>query len=194
MSVHTGIRVEDSEHTLLSRVARGEEIAVQKLYRDHGDAIIRFICRRVEDRLEDAEEITLDTFVSAIDLAHNFDARCSVRTWLCGIAKARIIDFYRRVHRAKRIPSSSICLLDESFSSTAEFEQVIDQIDAVSAVDAMLARLTDEEKEAILLRYGDQLSTRETAAMMGRTERAVESLLIRGKNKAKAKLGAWMQG
>jgi RNA polymerase sigma-70 factor, ECF subfamily len=185
--------IEDGERTLLSAVARGDEGAVHELYRKHGDAVMQFIYRRVDERLEDAEDITVDTFLTAVDLARGFDPRSSVRTWLCGIAKVRIIDHYRRRDRSHRIPSSKVEPLDERLASGFTFEQLLEDLEARRVVDAMLAELSEDEREALRLRYGDELSTREASILMNRTERAVESLLTRARNKARAKMGQWLQ-
>src|SRR5689334_15267353 len=95
---------EHSEQSLVLSVASGNEAAAEELFRTYGDPVLRFVYRRVGEQMEDAEEVTLDTFGSAVKLAGTFDPRFLVFTWLCGIAKLRIIDFYRKAGRDKRVP------------------------------------------------------------------------------------------
>lgn len=183
-----GLAAEDQGHALLAAVALGDEAAVDKLFRLHGEAVMRFVYRRVEESFEDAQEVTLDTFVSALKLAGGFDPRSSVLTWLCGIAKLRIIDFYRKRDRGKRVPASMTVLLDEQATGTASLEHILDNVEASRVVDAMLNALTDDEREAILLRYADGLSVREASVLMNRSEKGVESLLTRAKAKARGSM------
>lgn len=194
MQIRNAPVVEDSERALLSAVARGDEAAVDRLYRLHGEAVMRFVYRRVEESFEDAQEITIDTFVSALNLASGFDPRSSVITWLCGIAKLRIVDFYRKKDRGKRIPASMIEGLDELQAGNASLEQTLDRIEARRVVDAMLEGLSEDEREAILLRYVEGLSVREASLLMKRSERGVESLLTRAKSKARGTMERWLPG
>jgi RNA polymerase sigma factor (sigma-70 family) len=62
-------------------------------------------------------------------------------------------------------------------------EEVLDRILASEVVDAALSRLTDDEREALLLRYVEGFSVREIAGLMKRTDKGVESLLMRAKAK-----------
>src|SRR5438309_335614 len=103
---------EDAEQSLVQSVAFGNEASAAQLFRLYGDSVLRFVYRRVGEQMEDAEEITLDTFGSAVKLAATYDLRSSVLTWLCGIAKLRIIDFYRRAGRDKRAPAHMQISLD----------------------------------------------------------------------------------
>jgi RNA polymerase sigma-70 factor, ECF subfamily len=188
------VTAEALDFALLSAVARGERDAVDKLYRLHGEAVMRFVYRRVEENFEDAQEITADTFISALSLAAGFNPNSTVLTWLCGIAKLRIVDFYRRRQRSKRIPAAMTQGLEEVLVGTASLEKVLDRLEAKRAVDALFETLREDEREAILLRYAEGFSLREAARMMNRSERGVDSLLTRAKQKARAAVDSWKPG
>src|SRR5687767_10870018 len=102
-----------TERTLIRAVARGDASAVDELYRLHSEQVLRFIYRRVGEHLEDAEELTIETFESAIRLAGGYDGRSAVATWLCGIAKLRVTDFHRNRTRGKRVPANMTEPLDD---------------------------------------------------------------------------------
>lgn len=63
---------------------------------EHGDALFRYAMARVRTR-ETAEDLVQDTLLAA--LRGKFDGRSSVRTWLTGILKNKIIDHYRKKGR-----------------------------------------------------------------------------------------------
>ena len=180
------------EISLVRRVAQGEEAALATLYRTYFKDLLRFVYRRVGENYEDAEEITQDVFLLAVARAHTYQGRGPVLRWLYGIAKNRISDFYRQQGREKRIPPEKMVSWDEeTLRAFQEWEreisteeEVIDRLDGARLVDVMMASLTEDEREALLLRYVEDLSVREVAVLMERTEKAIDSLVTRAKKKA----------
>jgi RNA polymerase sigma-70 factor (ECF subfamily) len=185
--------------SLIERVAHGDEEAVAVFYHCYADAVFRFVYRRVQERYEDAEEITQDAFLAAVACAATYDRSCAVLTWLCGIARLRITDFYRRQSRRRRIPPGRLFALDERtaggeglVAGAGGLDDVPARLDAARLLDQTLASLSDDEREALMMRYVEELSVRDIAALMRRTEKAVESLLMRAKKKAARAATRWL--
>lgn len=65
---------------------------------EHGDILYRFALGRVRDP-QVAEDLMQDTFLAAIRGADSFSGRSAERTWLVGILKHKIIDYFRTQHR-----------------------------------------------------------------------------------------------
>jgi len=66
-----------------------------KWVEEHGDALFRFALLRVKDTTV-AEDLVQDTFLSALKGIEGFKGESSLRTWLVGILKHKIIDHFRR--------------------------------------------------------------------------------------------------
>jgi RNA polymerase sigma-70 factor (ECF subfamily) len=66
---------------------------------EHGDALFRFARLRVRDQ-NIAEDLVQDTFLSALRAYESFQHRSSIRTWLIGILRNKIIDHFRKAGRA----------------------------------------------------------------------------------------------
>lgn len=64
----------------------------------HGDALFRFAVMRVRDRGV-AEDLVQECFVAALGAKDRFANRSSERTWLVGILKRKVIDYFRRKSR-----------------------------------------------------------------------------------------------
>lgn len=62
---------------------------------EHGDALFRFALLRVKDT-NVAEDLVQETFLSALKGIHGFKGGSSLRTWLVGILKHKIIDHFRK--------------------------------------------------------------------------------------------------
>jgi RNA polymerase sigma-70 factor (ECF subfamily) len=62
---------------------------------EHGDALYRFALLRVKDPIV-AEDLVQETFLSALKGIGGFKGGSSLRTWMVGILKHKIIDHYRK--------------------------------------------------------------------------------------------------
>lgn len=61
----------------------------------YGDYLFAFAVSRVRDR-QAAEDLVQETLLAALRSDNAFDEKASEKTWLCGILKLKIIDFFRR--------------------------------------------------------------------------------------------------
>lgn len=62
---------------------------------EYGDALFGFAMARVKDRAT-AEDVVQDTFLAAVQGLKRFKGRSSVKTWLFGILKHKLVDHYRK--------------------------------------------------------------------------------------------------
>ncbi len=76
---------------------------------EHSDALFRFALLRVKDPLV-AEDLVQETFLSALKGIDRFRGGSSLRTWLVGILKHKIIDHFRR--NRPEVLSSDLNLLE----------------------------------------------------------------------------------
>lgn len=181
-----------AERELVARVARGDEAASAELLRRYMDRVFRFICPRVGYHEQDAEEVTQETFLSAVRLAPTFRGESGVFSWLCGIARKQVFYFHSNQRPERRgAPANTLSWDDEevqllqSALSLGPLEQeIVEQIAVRELVERVLLALPEAEREALLLRYMEDLSVREIATIMKRTEKAVESLLRRARQRA----------
>ncbi len=64
----------------------------------HGDAMYRYALLRVGDP-EAAEEVVQEALVAGLQAVERFSAKSSERTWLIGILKHKIVDYFRKSGR-----------------------------------------------------------------------------------------------
>ena len=65
---------------------------------DHGDELFRFAMARV-NRKDVAEELVQETFLAAVAKRDQFRGEAKVKTWLIGILRRKIVDYYRKRQR-----------------------------------------------------------------------------------------------
>lgn len=184
---------------LVRRMARGDEGAAHGLIEAHGDALLRFVLRRAGGSAEDAEEIVQDAFMAAVRMGETYDGSCSVFTWLCSIARLKIGDRAKAQSRLKRAPEKAMLSLDddtrkmlrEVHDPSASLEDVVDQMSRVQLIQELLDSMTPEQREAVTLRYVESFSVAEIALIMNRSEKAVERLLERAKERPRQEMFRW---
>lgn len=121
-----------------------------------------------------AEDLTQQTFVDA----YRTQARSSAddpMAWVIGVARHRLADHFRALERRER---GILRLLTRSSQPAVSW---LGDLEPEGALVDAVRRLPAAQRAAITLRYIDDLPVREVAALLGRSEGAVESLLSRGR-------------
>lgn len=78
----------------------------------HGDYLYRYALMRVRDEAA-AEDLLQETLLAATADCRNHEGRNSERTWLAGILKQRVFDYFRRIARTPEFQSSTSMELQE---------------------------------------------------------------------------------
>jgi RNA polymerase sigma-70 factor (ECF subfamily) len=161
-----------NEDVLLERAKTYDPGALSELYDRFAPLMYAYIYRRVGDAAS-AEDLTAELFVRVLQAIHNERAwRDSLRAWLYRIAHNLVIDHYRRR------PPMPLLPLDESILPACE-DDPADAVDAGLREEQLreaLSYLTSEQQEVIALRFGEGMTTQETAQIMRKTIGAVEGL------------------
>jgi RNA polymerase sigma-70 factor (ECF subfamily) len=127
-----------------------------------------------------AEDLTQETFLSAVAAVRKKPEIGDAERWLFGIARHRLIDHYRATAR----DSANTCSWDDREPLGGDLDlpalrlhdqQVCDQ------VIESLYLLPPAQRAALVLHYLDGLPVCEVAEFLGRSEHATESLLARGR-------------
>jgi len=132
----------------------------ETLVRDHGPAVLRFCIARVGSHA--AEDCFQQTMLSALRGYDGLRRAGSARAWLLTIAARVALDMHRAAARAP-IPVDAI----EDLAGTVEPEPVADR-HLWARVDA----LAPKQREALLLRFVDDLPHAEVARAMDTSEAA----------------------
>jgi RNA polymerase sigma-70 factor, ECF subfamily len=148
----------DSDEISLIRRARDDTQAFVTLYERYVERIYRFAYRRTHDEPL-ARDITSTTFEKALRSLRRFEWRgVSFGAWLYKIARNEIAHHYRRwffVPLLTRYPT------DLDVERTVQSNQDRDSI------YAGLAKLSGADRELIMLRYFEDLSSAEVAEILG---------------------------
>jgi RNA polymerase sigma-70 factor (ECF subfamily) len=159
-----------------------EAAAFAELYRRYVGRIYRYALSRVGNP-DDAQDLTAQTFTAALQNVRGFRGEGSVAAWLTSIARNLSINAYR----AKR---PSLPLDDDLAADTPSLEDsTLRRLRLETILHAMHA-LPPEQAEVIRLRIFSELTTAETAALMGKSEAAVKMMLHRALQSLRQRVGA----
>ena len=132
-----------------------------------------------------AEEITQQSFADAIRDHRSFDGRSDTVTWLCSIARHKLADHWRRQERDER-RRLRLIVSDRTDDADAVAWRASD---VRGQVDAALRHMPAMQRAALVLAYVDGFSVREIAHSLGRSEKAVESILSRARSSFRSAYG-----
>lgn len=137
------------------------------------DKIYRYCYFKLHSR-ELAEDVTQETFLRYLK-HYNFSNTASAMKYLYTIARNLCVDEYRK---------PKIEVIDESIPDTATEETIITKL----TVRSVLAKLSYEEQELLLLRYANDESVSELAKIYGISRYAIYRKLTSATNRFRAEL------
>lgn len=163
----------DSGPTTEAEPERLDPSTFGALYERHRISVYRYLRARTRTD-DDALDLTATTFERAFASAGRFRRRDGgVHAWLFRIARNTAIDASRR-HRATVDLAGASAVLGRA---AVEFSRRSEERDEV--LD-LVARLPNDQRDALLLRYAGGLSAREIGAVIGKRESAVQKQIQRG--------------
>ncbi len=173
------------ERELVAAVLRKDRKATAAFVASYTDVLYAYVRQRLAPRTDLVDDLVQDVFVGALRGLHRFAGQSSLRAWLLGIARHKVEDYYRA--QLRRVGSLSD-LDDDSALTPAASPRLDERIDRQKQSDKtrrILAQLPEPYSLALLWRYWEKRSVREMASQTEKTEKAMERLLARAREKFK---------
>ena len=163
------------ERELVAQAAQGDETAVLTLYEQHKTAVHTYVYYRVGGDRALAEEITAGVFLRMVAGLPRFVYReWPFLAWLYTIARNCINDYYRRDGRYASLPLSEQ-YPDKTAGPEQQAQRSLEETHLLQAI----ARLTEIQRDVVILRFIEGRSVAETAVLLGKKEGAVKTLTRR---------------
>lgn len=156
-----------SDLAIINRVLDGDVEAYALLVDRHYDRCARIALRIVGNR-EDAEEALQDAFLRAFDALGDYADRERFSAWLTRIVVNQCRTILARTRRREAV-FLDVDPVDLSFAASTP-----DDGDAWPDLEHALAQLPDAQREAVVLRYADDLTYEEMARITGAGESALK--------------------
>ena len=160
----------DGEDKIVQSAVRGEASAFGLLYDYYQPRIYRFVFIRVGQR-EEAEDLTHQVFLKAWQNISSYKSLgFPFSSWLYQIARNQVIDFYRTNKNEARLEDMD----QELFVKPATVELVADQRFEIERVGNAIRALKPEYQDVIIMRFVEELTPREVAKAIGKSEGAIK--------------------
>jgi RNA polymerase sigma-70 factor, ECF subfamily len=169
---HQSSDLNELEAELLAGLKRGDQKSVRAWYARYQQKLESYFLAKFE-RLEDAQELTHDTFLSCLKHLPLFRGDSSLWTWMMSVAKHEVADFYRKKYAKKALHYLPLSDLLPA--------KVDDAHDLAQKVQLALRALTAEQQELLLQKYVDRKSVKDLAIELQRSVKAIESDLFRAR-------------
>ena len=169
--------------SLTDRLLDGEKQAVLEFYNLYSPKILRYLLKKLPTK-DDAEEITNDVFLEAIDALPFFQQKSSLSTWVYKIAHNKSVDYYRK-RKIKSIVLSQIPLLQIMASEIHEPEFQFEKNRLRDKIEFTLRGMSHKYRQVLKLYYEEEMPVKEIALALNLSFKATESLLFRARQSFK---------
>ena len=177
----------DEAAPLVARCLRGDGPAWVELVRTQQTRVYG-LCYRFTGSPQDAEDLTQDVFLKIYSRLGAWDpARGSLAVWITTLTRNHLVDHYRRT-RVERASGSLDERWDEADATAMELEDARPgphegalQRELEREVQAALAQVSPELREAVILRDLQDMDYREIASVLGIPQGTVKSRISRGR-------------
>ncbi len=151
--------------------------AFEQFYKDHLRDVYSYAYYRVRDH-HDAEDLTEQTFLQAyrhFDRARRESDGRPLRPWLIRIAHNLALNYYRDRSRRPQTPLENA----DPIAARHDTEAIAEGREELRTVMANLEHLSDDRREALIMRFALGMDNREIARALGRTDGATKVLIHR---------------
>jgi RNA polymerase sigma-70 factor (ECF subfamily) len=152
--------------------AQRDPQAFGDLYDQYAPSIYRYLLSRLGN-VEEARDVTSQTFLTAVEVFPRYKHRGYFSTWLFSIARSKYVDHLRRgKHGVEAIQEDQVDPQPDPLTRVVAAERVAELKECIHT-------LAPEEQELLRLRYVADLSFAEMAELLEKSEDAVKKSVYR---------------
>ena len=183
----------------VERLRKGDKEACAECVREHSTNVYNLALKLTGDPVA-AEDVLQETFLSAFKAISRFEGKSQLSTWLYRIAHNAALMRLRK-REVETVSLDEPVENEEGVQEPREFadwsenpEEVLLSTEMRRAMDDAIASLSETLRSVFVLRDVNGLSTAQTAEVLGLSEEAVKSRLLRARLALREQLSAYMAG
>ncbi len=194
------------ESTLIDRVRAHEPEALAEYLQQHRRPLLAFIERQLGAGLRrklEADDIAQEVCAEAVRSLNQIEfGDRDPFSWLCQITERKIIDAHRRFFEAQKRDAGREVSIGPSRDDTQHGGLMHLLVASMTTASQMFSRnakearmqeailqLPDDQREALRLRYVENLPSKEIAERLGKSDAAIRVMLTRSLKKLQQILG-----
>lgn len=154
--------------SLIVSIQKGQTEDFAKLYELYSQKIYSFVFYKIMDK-DTAEDLTSETFMKALNKIKTYDSsKSAFNTWLFNIARNTVIDHFRVYKNHEDLNDvwelASLDDVESSLDLSLNYEHLHEN----------LKNLSVKNREILMMRFWQDLSYREIAEILGKSEGSVK--------------------
>lgn len=165
--------------TFIENIIAGDPQAVVEFYKIYSPRILSYLQKRLPTN-EDAQEVTNDVFLAAIDSLSMLEKNKNLQAWLYKIAHNKTVDYYRK-RKIKSILLSQVPYLEIVAAEINQPEFQFEKNKVRDKIESAFKSLPDIYRKILKLRYEEQMPVKQIAQVFNLSFKATESLLFRAR-------------
>ena len=153
-------------------------------------ALSRYVCLRILNDRDDADEAVQETWIRVFRGLHNFNGRYALQPWISKIATNVAVDATRSKARRPQLADTPVYALDEETQDHLGLqpEETVERRFDIDLVHQVLSSIPVHHRRALMLREFEGRSHEEIGAELGVTPAQAKALIHRAKKSFRA---AW---
>lgn len=175
------------EQEVVEGMRRGDQRAFDRFFDTYAPRVAAFAARRSSLDAAALEDVVQVTMINAVRGIGTFEGNSTLFTWLCQICRNHLADLHRKAGRQPGTQSLERLTAAKPSNSLVELTDFRDPLDECvadstrSAVRRAVNQLPRNHARILELRYGDDLAVPAIAKILGLSESATESRLVRAR-------------
>lgn len=153
-----------SDDELIKRIRQGDEAAAEELIHRYYPSVLRY-CQWRCGRKEAAADLTQETFLRLFKSLPSYKNNGKLKAYLFSIANRLCIDENQKI---------ILYPLEDEESLVRERDEIL-QVEDRDEIRGLLEDLPPEQREAVILRFGERLTYRDIAKATGCSMRTAQS-------------------
>ena len=167
---------------LIAECIAGNQDAIEVLVREYEMGVFRLALSILGEEAE-ANEVTQETFLSALRALPSYQDRKSLKAWLYTIAVNHSRSHLRKRKIIERLRSTLTGIFRLETEKQVSPEDAVIQNEKESALWASLSQLDERHRMVVILRYFHELSISEISEILSLPEGTIHSRLYSAREK-----------
>lgn len=154
--------------------SQAEKVNFTELYRKNANSVFYYLYSRLHN-VADAEDLTSQTFVTALENISKLRDPLKFKSWIFTIARNKVNDFFRKSQRHPTVD------YDEGLEQVKGQGRVLSPVDEdrLSALESLITGLSPLEQEYLRLRIVADLPFAEIASILSEPETRIKKKYYR---------------
>jgi RNA polymerase sigma-70 factor (ECF subfamily) len=183
----------DEVSNLLTQIEQGADKAAKQLYEHYFGFVYAFVRHKVPAD-HAAEDVTQDIFLSVFLKPRAFAGHSKFSSWLCGIAKNKCVDWWRKNPDSVVYENDDEQQLDEQLDPNWDFVANLQIVQDHEALRHCVDKLPTHQREAVFWTYFQDEGVDVVARQLGCPAGTVKSRLFNARKRLHDCMSHWIAG